>query len=117
MTPKVYVTQEVMVVDNASGKMRRKFNMTDAAKYGELVVLLPASRSMMASVPVVRELLEKLREFKQGDYLLPLGDPAIMAAAAGIAAKYSNGMFNVLKWDRLSNTYIAVPLDLSGKTL
>lgn len=114
---KVYVTQEVMVRE-ANGELRRKFNLQPAEeKYGEIKMLIPHGQSLVSSVPVVRQLNEQLRDFTADDYLLPLGDPAIMAAAAGIAARNTNGRLNVLKWDRRQGEYLNVQLDLSGKAL
>jgi hypothetical protein len=113
----VYVTQEVMV-RHSDGTMRRKFDLTSAEqKYGELRILVPAGQSLVSSVPVVRQLNEQLRNFSEDDYLLPLGDPAIMAAAAAIAAKQTNGKLTILKWDRREGAYLAVKLDLSGRAL
>lgn len=114
---KVYVTQEVMVRDS-DGELRRKFDLSKAEeKYGEVRVLIPHGQSLVSSVPVVRQLNEQLRDFTEDDYLLPLGDPAIMAAAAAIAARNTNGKLNVLKWDRRQGTYLNVQLDLSGRSL
>lgn len=113
----VYVTQEVMVRE-ANGDLRRKFDLSSAEdKYGPVRVLVPHGQSLVSSVPVVRQLNEQLRSFTADDYLLPLGDPAIMAAAAAIAARNTNGRLNVLKWDRRQGEYLCVPLDLSGRAL
>lgn len=113
----VYVTQEVMVRE-ADGSLRRKFDFSSAEeKYGPVKVLVPHGQSLVSSVPVVRQLIDQLRNFTAEDYLLPLGDPSIMAAAAAIAARNSNGRLNVLKWDRRMGVYLNVPLDISGKAL
>lgn len=113
----VYVTQEVMVRE-ANGDLRRKFDLSSAeAKYGAARVLVPHGQSLVSSVPVVRQLNEQLRDFTEDDYLLPLGDPAIMVAAAAIAARNTNGRLNVLKWDRRQGEYLCVQLDLSGRAL
>lgn len=112
----VYVTQDVMVREN-DGNLRRKFNLAPAEKYGELRILVPYGCSMASSVPIVRQLREQLKTFTEHDYLLPLGDPSIMAAASAIAAQQSNGRLRVLKWDRRMPGYLVVVLDLSGKAL
>lgn len=112
----VYVTQDVLMRD-FDGAMKRKFDLTSAAKYGEIKILIPAGQSLVSSVPVVRQLNDLMRDFSRDDYLLPLGDPAIMAAASGVATLKTAGCFSVLKWDRRSGAYLAVPLDLSGKAI
>lgn len=115
--PTVYVTQDVMIRES-DGQMRRKFDLTEAEqRYGKVRVLIPHGQSLVSSVPVVRQLNEQLRDFTSDDFLLPLGDPAIMAAAAAIAARNTNGTLNVLKWDRRAGTYLNVRIDLSGKAL
>ena len=113
----VYVTQEVMIRE-ADGGLRRKFDLSSAEeKYGEVKTLVPHGQSLVSTVPVVRQLNEQLRNFTSDDYLLPLGDPSIMAAAAAIAARNTNGRLKVLKWDRRQGQYLSVEMDLSGKAL
>lgn len=112
----VYVTQDVMI-RVPSGDLERKFDLSSAEKYGRLRTLVPHGQSLVSTVPVVRQLNEQLRDFTSDDYLLPLGDPAIMSAAAAIAARNSNGRLTILKWDRRAGAYLAVQLDLSGKSL
>lgn len=112
----VYVTQEVMV-RMPDGKLGRKFDLSSAERFGQLRVLVPSGQNLHSTVPVVRQLLDQLKDINENDYLLPLGDPAIMAAAAGIAFRKTNGRLTVLKWDRRSGAYLAVPVDLSGKSL
>jgi len=115
--PTVFVTQDVMVRNN-EGDLERKFDFSAAeAEYGEVRVLIPHGQSLVSTVPVVRQLNEQLRGFTEDDFLLPLGDPSIMAAAAAIAARNTNGKLKVLKWDRRQGRYLCVPLDLSGKSL
>lgn len=114
--PTVFVTQEVMVRES-NGDLRRKFDLSKAEKYGDVRVLVPHGQSLVSSVPVVRQLNEQLRDFTPDDFLLPLGDPAIMAVASAIASRNTNGVLNVLKWDRRAGTYLNVRIDLSGKAL
>ena len=71
--------------------------------------------TFFAPVPVVRALREKLAGFSDDDYLVPIGDPAIMAAAAAIAASFNHGRVRLLKWDRERRIYWPVQLDISGK--
>lgn len=114
--PTVYVTQEVMT-RTPTGELAQRFDLSSAREYGTLHVLIPHGQNLHSTVPVVRQLNERLRAFTEDDYLLPLGDPAIMAAAAAIAARNTNGRLKILKWDRRAGVYLPVPLDLSGKTL
>jgi len=123
----VFVTQEVMMRNHQSGELERKFDLTKAEIFGDLDILLLPGQDLISSVPVVRQLREKLRNFNDNDYLLLLGDPALMAAVAAIAATRNEGRFKLLKYDRgwdpikgrdpKKGGYIPVQVDISGKEL
>ena len=113
---KVYVTHEPFERAE-NGGMKSKFDLTPAAQYGEIDVLIPAGASLISSVPTVRILREKLRSFSDDDYLLPVGDPSIMMAAGAIAAENNGGRIKVLRWDRHQRCYIPIQIDISGKAL
>ena len=99
----VYVTQEM-------GK-----NIRSAEKFGDLKVLLPDNRQIvLSSGPIAFKLKQELRDFNDDDYLLLIGDPAIIAVAAAVAAKVNNGFFKVLKWDRDDKAYYDIEIDLKG---
>ena len=95
--------------------MRSKFNLTPAAEYGEINVLVPAGMTLFSTVPAVRLIREKLRGFTDDDYLLPVGDPSIMMIAGAIAAEHNGGRLKVLRWDRDQRRYIPINVDTSGK--
>lgn len=116
MTAKVYVTHEPFS-RAGTGEMRSKFDLTPAAQYGEILVLIPAGSSLISSVPTVRTLREKLRSFTDEDFLLPVGDPSIMMVAGSLAAEFNHGRFKVLRWDRHQHCYIPIQIDTSGKPL
>jgi len=99
----VYVTQEM-------GR-----NIRSAEKFGDLKVMLPDNKQMiLSSGPLTFKLQQELKNFNDDDYLLLIGDPAIIAVAAAVAAKVNNGFFKVLKWDRDDKTYYDIEIDLKG---
>ena len=51
-----------------------------------------------------------MRCFNDDDYLLLLGDPALIGAAMTVASNYNNGNVKVLKWDRIEKMYYPVTL-------
>ena len=102
---------------STDGSWERKFNLSQAEKFGKIVPLASSTQSMVSAVPLVRRLNEIMRDFDDDDYLLMLGDPSIMAAAAAIASARNGGRFKLLKWDRLMRDYIPVQIDISGKAL
>jgi hypothetical protein len=112
---KVFITQEKG--RKIDGQWVREFDLTPALKYGEIEVLLPPGQSLFGTVPVVRALKEKLKNFTDEDYLLPVGDPSVMIAAGMVASHINHGKVKILKWDRIMGEYIAVQFDLSGKAI
>ena len=90
----VYVVQEV------PGR-----NIASAVQYGDFEVLLPSVRRMKSI----------LKDFKDEDYLLLIGDPAAIGVACSIAAFYNRGRYSILKWDRQEGMYYPVKIDLHQK--
>ena len=83
--PAVYVTQEK--ARKVDGHWVSEFDLTPAVEYGNVEILMPPGHSFFSPVPVIRALREKLKDFSDDDYLLPIGDPSIMVAAAMIAGE------------------------------
>lgn len=89
-------------------------DIAPAMKYGDMVVLLePNTQIAFSTVPTVRILRRKLREYKDGDYLLLTGDPVAIGLACSIAAFYNAGRYTALKWDRRERLYIPVKIDIT----
>lgn len=111
----IYVTQES--AKKVNGEWVPLFDLTAALQYGEIMVLMPAGASLFSTVPTVRSLKDKLEQFCDEDYLLPMGDPAIMAVAAMIAAHNNGGRVKILKWDRGFSRYVPIQVDISGRAV
>ena len=100
---KVFIVQEMPNHDIAP-----------AMKFGDMSVLLPSNTQIaFSTVPTVRTLRRKLREYKDGDYLLLTGDPVAIGLACSIAAFYNSGRYTALKWDRRERLYIPVRIDIT----
>lgn len=104
----VYVTQESSRREN--DRWVPSVDLTPALEFGQLRVLIPPGASFFAPAPTIAALKEGLREFTEFDFLLPMGDPVIMAAASMIAAQRTGGRVSLLKWDRQIRRYVATPL-------
>ena len=88
-------------------------NVRSAEKFGDLKVVLSDNRQMvLSSGPLTFKLKQELKDFNDKDYLLLIGDPAIIAVAGAIAADINNGRFKVLKWDRNEMKYYDIEIDL-----
>lgn len=113
--PVVFIPQEK--ARKIDGTWVPEFDLTPAAEFGEVEVLMPPGHSFFSPVPVIRTLKEKLKNFSDEDYLMPIGDPSIMVAAAMIAGEQNHGRIKLLKWDRFQQAYIPIQLDTSGKAV
>ena len=100
---KVYVAQEMPNHDIAS-----------AMRFGEIDILLPSNTQIaFSTVPTVRRLRRKLREYGDNDFLLLTGDPVAIGLTCAIAAFYNSGRYTALKWDRRERMYIPVKIDIT----
>jgi folate-dependent tRNA-U54 methylase TrmFO/GidA len=92
-------------------------NIRSAEKFGNLKICLPDNRQMiLSSGPLTFKLKQELKDFNDNDYLLLIGDPAIIAVAGAVASENNNGRFKVLKWDRNEMKYYDIEIDLRGKS-
>jgi hypothetical protein len=101
----------VFVVQEVPGR-----NILGARSYGDLRVLLPSNTNIVLSPgPTIRRLREGLKEFNDQDYLLLMGDPAVIGLACVIASDINVGTYKVLKWDRIEKDYYPVSIDIHQK--
>ena len=107
--PSVYVVQEIA----GTREGRPKFNIMGAAQYGTLKFLLDErSQIIFSPGPLIFKLRSALRDFKRTDYLLLTGDPAIIGVTCSIVSEYTNGKFNLLKWDKQEKRYYPIEINL-----
>jgi hypothetical protein len=103
--PKVYAIQE------SPGK-----NLTGALDYGEVQILFPGDQQLAFSPgPIVKELSFKLAKFTDEDFILLIGDPAIIGIACAVITEQCGGRFKLLKWDRQEARYYPIQVDLHAE--
>ena len=91
-------------------------NIRSAEKFGDLKVVLPDNKQIvLSSGPLTFKLRHELKDFNDNDYLLLMGDPAIIAVAGAVASDVNGGKFKVLKWDRDEKKYYDIEIDLRGR--
>jgi|TARA_R110000764_G_scaffold224785_1_gene314058 hypothetical protein len=101
----------VFVVQEVPGR-----NILGARAYGDLKVLLPPNTNIvLSSVSTIERLRSGLKEFCNEDYLLLMGDPAVIGLACVIASDINSGVYKVLKWDRIEKDYYPVDIDIHQK--
>ena len=90
-------------------------NIRSAEKFGDLKVVLPDNKQIvLSSGPLTFKLKHALKDFNDNDYLLLMGDPAIIAVAGAVVSDINRGRFKVLKWDRDEKKYYDIEIDLRG---
>ena len=108
----VYVIQEIPGTKTGSPKI----NIMGAGKYGKFKFLLPElSQIIFSPGPLIYKLRSLLRNFKEEDYLLLTGDPAIIGVACSIVSDMTNGKYNLLKWDKQERKYYPIKINLYEK--
>ena len=108
----VYVIQEIP----GTKAGRPKINIMGASKYGEFKFLLPEfSQIIFSPGPLVFKLRKGLQNYRQKDFLLLTGDPAIIIVAGSIVSDMTNGKYKLLKWDRQERKYYPIQINLHEK--
>ena len=110
--PKVYVLQELPGTKAGAPKI----NIMSASKFGEFKFLLPEfSQIIFSPGPLIFKLRNLLKDYNVKDYLLLTGDPAIIGVACSIVSEFTNGKFNLLKWDKQDRMYYPITINLNEK--
>jgi len=110
--PTVYVLQELAGTRAGSPKI----NIMSASKFGEFKFLLPEfSQIIFSPGPLIFKLRGLLKNYTTKDYLLLTGDPAIIGVACSIVSEFTNGKYNLLKWDKQDKLYYPIEINLNEK--
>ena len=108
----VYVVQEIPGTQAGSPKI----NILGASQFGRMKFLLPEfSQIIFSPGPLIYKLRKNLKDFKEGDFLLLTGDPAIIGVACSIVSNITNGKYNLLKWDKQERKYYPIEINLHEK--
>lgn len=109
---KVFVPQQPSRFDAATRLWIPTVNLDPAKEYGAVEVMLPPNANRLHTAPLIAALKDKMSEFTEDDYIVAVGDPSLIAAAACIASRKTGGLLKMLKWDRMSRNYIPVEIQL-----
>ena len=107
--PKVFITQQSSSHD-----------FSQAEDLGKLIPIWePGQQAYGDTSMLVAMARRKLAEFNPDeDYLLPIGDPALMCIAAAEVSLVTDGFFKILKWDRRNGPhggYRVVAIDTNAQ--
>jgi len=109
---RVYAPQQPSRFDTSTRLWIPTMNMQPAEKFGDLVVLLPPNANRLNTVPLLEALKLGMIDFGKDDWLVAVGDPSLIAAAACIATRKTGGLLRLLKWDRLTSDYLATEMTI-----
>lgn len=112
MGSKVYcVTEPVTYKDGAVAPM---FDITPALQFGDIDIVTKHNQSMFLSSLMVTHIRNKLKDFSDDDYILPVGDPTVIGTVCAIAADINEGRYKILKWDKKQRKYLPITVDIWG---
>ena len=107
-SPIVYVIQEIAGTRDG----RPKINILGATQYGGFKFLLPElSQIIFSPGPLIFKLRKGLEKYRQKDFLLLTGDPAIIGVACSIVSDITNGKYQLLKWDKQERKYYPIQIN------
>ena len=108
----VYVIQEIAGTRDG----RPKINIMGAGEFGTFKFLLPElSQIIFSPGPLIFKLRKGLQNYRQQDFLLLTGDPAIIGVACSIVSDITNGKYQLLKWDKQERKYYPIQINLHEK--
>lgn len=109
---RVFVVQQP--VKRVAGNWQPIFDLSPARDFGKLqfILLRPGNIAPDRLPTVLVHMQETLRDFTDDDYLLPTGEPTAIAAAAMIAGRANGGRVKFLRWDRHSQSYEVVQINI-----
>lgn len=113
-TSTVYIVQEPLKRDGATGDVVKRFDTVPLERYGELVYLTSWGelRDGFNVEHITAKLREKLADFCDRDFIVPTGNPALIALAVLIAADMNEGRVRMLDWRKNDEKYREVAIDM-----
>jgi hypothetical protein len=102
--PKVYIVHEALKRDLSTGDMVPVQDFSSAEEFGELVHVFGqgAPKDYSDALSLIQE---RLSAYTQRDYLIFVGDPALIAMAAAVAVRATGGPVRWLTWERHEKRY------------
>lgn len=98
--PTVYVVQ-----------LDKNKDLSDAKRYGKLQAVFGVVRKPYEPMAMVRRARKVLENWKPGDYLLMVGDPALCTVCGALISE-REATLNILSWDRNSFEYLPLTWNL-----
>lgn len=97
----------VFVVQDCKGR-----NISTAHQYGQVEFILPPGNIFQDPWPTIQRINKKLADFSKEDFLMLMGDPVAIGLSMHVALMKCGGKMKVLKWDKQSESYNVVIIDM-----
>ena len=98
----------VFVIQGAENR----FDFKPAERFGELVFVLGDSDSVFHIEETLTKLSQRMSGFTEDDFILPIGNPALIGMATAFAADQTGGKFSMLQWLGREKQYIPIKVSL-----
>jgi hypothetical protein len=107
---KVFIPQIVEKYSESNNRMSTLFDFSDAERFGTLTAILEPSDNPLFLALLTPKIREALKGFTDEDFLVAVGDPAIIAICAGLILR-NHKKIKMLKWDRRLKMYISLEVN------
>ena len=104
----VYVVQNHLRYDPDKGETVPCYDVSPAEKFGELRFLLSPTATLQKPAEAIAKMDMLLNRFCDDDYLLLIGNPAMIGWATAIAAAHNEGRVQTLVWSSRERRYRVV---------
>ncbi|QOV06265.1 hypothetical protein CPT_Maja_045 [Burkholderia phage Maja] len=107
---KVFIPQLPMRFDHAAGRRVPQFNITPAMHFGQLEMVLDETDDSRMIARLTPKIRERLKEFREHDFMIAMGNPAVIAMCAAIVLRRQKKLL-MLQWDKKTEMYYQVELN------
>lgn len=113
--PRVFVVQKAIKAirggDGQTIKHASMFDLSPAEKFGDVEILNEPGDLSLMPFRAVKHLKEKLKNFSDNDFIIPMGDPVLIGATIAIASAMNHGKVKILRWDKHDSAYTPLEYD------
>lgn len=104
----VFIVQDTRRYDRTTGEYVSVHDVTPAREYGELHYLLSPTAAPWSTETIIADLYRELDDFGDEDFLLMIGNPALIGLATAVAADINGGKIKFLQWHGKDRKYYPV---------
>lgn len=108
--PLVFVVQNPFTYDRTARGFVPKVDISPAAIFGDLVEVLSPTAAPFNFPGLSDDLHRKLSHYRDGDFILLVGNPALIGAVTALASSYNDGRVTCLQWSGKDQRYIPIEM-------